>query len=195
MRLSVARSVLAKAAFSIALLALPAITLWNAAHSGDYKKFIKFGPSLFGVEVQAPIVWSFEAMRSGTFQKAVTEFFGRAMPTRPTLVRFNNELRFRVFDVLASVGPQTMRTSGNQLFDKAYIEEYCGRTENAAIALAAGMAPRILDIQNEYLKRGAAFLHVITPSNFGGGWNRRPSAHLLPASATTSLPSLKSASL
>ncbi len=156
-------SKLLRTAFAVALLAFPLITVWNVTVGAAYpKRFIKFGPSLVGSEVKPEPVFSYANVKDGAFQRAVTSMFGRAMPTRPTLVRLNNEVRYTLFDQLSA--PNVIKMADNQLFEKAYIDDYCSRVEGSGAVIADAAIPRLLEVQNYYRSRGAAFVYVVTPS-------------------------------
>src|SRR4051794_11712392 len=152
-----------RAAFSLLLLALPLATAWNLAIAPTHPSLtIRIGPKLGGVTRDAPVVLSWSSLRDGSFQKAVASRVTDAMPIRPLLIRINNEIRFELFGELTA--PQVVRGGKGQLIERSYLEEYCTRTEAQAATLAAGMIPKLKDIQDYYRAHGAIFLYLVTPS-------------------------------
>lgn len=152
-----------RAAFCVFLIALPLLTAWNLAVATLQPKLeIKIGPKLAGVTRPLPLEWSLSSLIDGSLQKAVTERVTQALPIRPLLVRFNNELKFELFGDLTL--PGVIQAPGGQLIEQLYFDEYCGRTENLAETRAQTIIPKLKAIQDYYRSHGAVFLYLITPS-------------------------------
>jgi len=60
--------------------------------------------------------------------------------------------------------PSIVRLGHGELFERLYVDEYCGRRSGDAERLAARMVPRLLELQSAARQRGALFLYLITPS-------------------------------
>lgn len=152
-----------RAACCLFLIALPLLTAWNLAVATSHPKLeIKIGPKLSGVTRQLPLNWSLSSLVDGSLQKAITERVTEALPIRPLLVRFNNELRFELFGELTL--PGVVRGAHGNLIEQFYLDDYCNRTEGMAETRARATIPKLKDVQDYYRSRGAVFIYLITPS-------------------------------
>lgn len=142
-----------------ALALLPLISAWNLLMPA---RQIQIGPTLGGVTNEAPVVFSWSAIRDGSFQKAVAHRLTDAFALRRILIRINNEVRMELFGELTA--PNVLRGAKGQLIERLYLEDYCTRTEGMAAELAAKNIPKLQDIQNYYVGRGGQFLYVLSPS-------------------------------
>ncbi len=151
-----------RAAFAVTILALPALTLWNATvAAANPRLFVKIGPGIGGLNVPDPVPLSLDAIADGKFQRAVAHAIAGAMPTRPGLVRLNNDIAYTVFDKVNNTA--VTRGDDGYLFERHYVEEYCGRTADDARRLAEVAIPKLRELQAYYRERGAVFLYVLTP--------------------------------
>ena len=141
------------------LALLPLISAWNLLVPA---RQIQIGPTLGGVTNQTPVVFSWTAIRDGSFQKAVADRLTEAFALRRLLIRINNEVRMELFGELTA--PNVVRGAKGQLIERLYLEEYCARTEGQAAELAAKNIPKLRDIQNYYVGRGGQFVYVLSPS-------------------------------
>lgn len=148
-----------RAACCLFLLALPALTAWNLANP---QSAIKVGPKLVGVTRQPELNWTASALIDGSLQKVITSRVTEALPIRPLLVRFNNELRFELFGDITMSG--IVHGANGHLIEQPYLDEYCGRTESMAQDRAKAIIPKLKDIQAYYRSHNAVFFYVITPS-------------------------------
>jgi alginate O-acetyltransferase complex protein AlgJ len=161
-RLSLSRPLI-RAAFCVFLALLPLGAAWNVVAAQYFPKYaIKIGPTLGGVTYDSPVVFSWEQIRDGKFQKAVVSRITDAMPIRPILIRLNNEIRFHLFGELTA--PNVFRGANGQLIEQTYLNDYCSRTEGMGARLAAVAIPKLKDIQKFYEARGGVFVYVVTPS-------------------------------
>ncbi|CAN5126561.1 hypothetical protein BH10PSE10_BH10PSE10_09940 [soil metagenome] len=152
-----------RAAFCVFLVVLPVVTAWNLAVAPTQPKLeIKIGPKLSGVTRPLQLEWSPSSLIDGSLQKAITERITQALPIRPLLVRFNNELKFELFGELTL--PGVIQAPGGQLIEQLYFDEYCSRTEDLATARAQAIIPKLRAIQDYYRSRGAVFVYLISPS-------------------------------
>ncbi len=161
-RLSLSRPVV-RAAFCVFLALLPLGAAWNLIAAQYFpKRAIKIGPTLGGVTYDTPVVFSWQDIRDGKFQKAVVSRITDAMPVRPILIRLNNEIRFHLFGELTA--PNVFRGANGHLIEQTYLDDYCFRTEGMGARLAEVAIPKLKDIQNFYEAHGAVFVYVVTPS-------------------------------
>jgi len=142
------------------LMLLPLITVWNLAATPN--GWIKIGPKLGGVTLEAPVILSWSSLRDGSFQKSVAIRLSEAFAFRPLLIRINNEIRFELFGALTA--PQVVSGSKGQLIGQNYLDEYCSRVEGQGGTLAAGITSKLRAIQDYYRQRGGAFVYLVSPS-------------------------------
>lgn len=142
------------------LLLLPLVTVWNLAVGPG--RGIKIGPKLDGVTRELPLVLSWSSIVDGSFQKAAASRLTEAFALRQLLIRINNEIRFELFGALTA--PQVVTGSKGQLFERGYIDEYCGRTEGQGASIAAAAIPKLRTIQDYYRAHGGVFVYMTSPS-------------------------------
>jgi len=141
------------------LVLLPLISAWNLLVPA---KQIQIGPALGGVTGETPVVFSWDSIRDGSFQKAVANRLTEAFALRRILIRINNEVRMELFGEMTA--PNVVRGARGQLIERLYLEDYCTRTEGMGAELAAKNIPKLRDIQNYYVGRGGQFVYVLSPS-------------------------------
>ncbi len=145
-----------RATFCIFLVLLPLLTAWNLAVAPNRPKLeIKIGPKLAGVTRQLPLNWSLSSLIDGSLQKALTERITQALPIRPLLVRFNNELKFELFGELTL--PGVVRGAHGHLIEQFYLDDYCNRTEGMVETRARATIPKLKAVQDYYRSRGIRF--------------------------------------
>ncbi len=142
-----------------ALALLPLVSAWNLLMPA---RQIQIGPTLGGVTNKMPVVFSWSAIRDGSFQKAVADRVTEAFALRRMLIRINNEVRMALFGELTA--PHVVRGARGQLIERTYLDDYCTRTESQGAELAAKNIPKLRDIQNHYVGRGGVFVYVLSPS-------------------------------
>jgi len=146
------------------LLVLPLLTVWNLVTSHFAPELqLRIGPPLRGVTVPpAPASFNLHAFADGSWQKAVTTSVGEAYPLRPLLIRFNNELRHKVFGAYGA--PGIINGDNGQLIEEGYLKEYCARNLVTFEQKARDWISRLKEIQDFYEMRGHVFIYLITPS-------------------------------
>lgn len=150
-------------AFYAAILLLPAWTLWNmAALQWQPSLAFRVGPRLDGVTQTLPLEWNWQAIKSGNFQRAITNRVAAGFPFQRILVRINNEIRATLFGEVTA--PGVVRGRGGQLVEDFYVNAYCGITPDLAERRARETIPMLRDLADYYRARGATFLYVVTPS-------------------------------
>ena len=95
------------------LLLLPLISAWNLLMP---TRQIQIGPTLGGVTNEMPVVFSWSAIRDGSFQKAVADRVTEAFALRRMLIRINNEVRMELFGELTA--PNVVRGAKGQLIER-----------------------------------------------------------------------------
>jgi hypothetical protein len=149
--------------FCVLLLLLPLATLWNLVTQSLTPRWtLAVGPRLSGVVEEKPLVWTFDAVKSGDLQRAIAERVTAAIPIRPILIRANNEIRMTLFGEVNA--PGIVRGRDGQLVETTYIDSWCRTTERTLDERLAKTLPMLRDLQDFYRKRGAVFLYVLTPS-------------------------------
>jgi alginate O-acetyltransferase complex protein AlgJ len=146
------------------LLVLPLMTDWNlVANRFAPELQLRIGPPLRGVTVPpASAKFSLRAFADGSWQKVVTTSVSDAYPLRPLLIRFNNELRHKLFGAYGA--PGIINGDNGQLIEEGYLKEYCARNLATFEQKARDWIPKLKDIQDFYESRGHIFLYLITPS-------------------------------
>jgi hypothetical protein len=142
-----------------AFLAMPVLTLWNAAVPNHA---ITIGPSLIGVTKTATPEFSLHGFLDGALQKAAAAKIADALPLRRMLIRLNNQIVYSLFGEVNA--PDLLVGRHGQFVQRSYLAEYCGRRSGDADRLADATIPLLRDIQAVYRARGAVFLYVVTPS-------------------------------
>jgi alginate O-acetyltransferase complex protein AlgJ len=157
-RLSLSRPLI-RLIVGASLALLPLVSAWNLLMPA---RQIQIGPTLGGVTDEMPVVFSWSAIRDGSFQKAVANRVTEAFALRRMLIRINNEVRMELFGELTA--PHVVRGARGQLIGRTYLDDYCTRTEGQGAELAAKNIPKLRDIQNYYAGRGGLFVYVLSPS-------------------------------
>ena len=95
------------------LALLPLVSAWNLLMPN---RQIQIGPTLGGVTNEMPVVFSWSAIRDGSFQKAVANRVTEAFALRRMLIRINNEVRMELFGELTA--PHVVRGARGQLIER-----------------------------------------------------------------------------
>lgn len=139
------------------------INVWNFFVSTDWPKLrIRSDSPLWGVGAPKPAPWTLDALISGETQKAVSSRMGQLQPVFPLAVRIRNQFLYSALGV--SGAPDLVIGRDRQLFEKAYVDEFCARGAPPEPAFLDAWATRLRDIQNRVEAMGKRFHYVITPS-------------------------------
>ena len=160
----------AAAALLMANLILPAL------HRGG----IKISKSLIGVTAPAKPRLTWQGLLNGTFQAAYASEIGTKMPLYADAVRLRDQAELSLFGVSATAS--VVVGQGTALFEAAYAEEYCARSIAAWRPGAERWAIRLREIQDIEMRRGRAFLYVLTPSKVSHDPAILPPGYTCPAS-------------
>lgn len=119
-------------------------------------------PHLIGVTDPEPDVQlTWHSLRNGEFQKRKVLQFNESFAGREALIRFTNELWFRLFHDTASASSAVVVSEHDVLFEKGYLEEYfLGREKKPALE------PWVRDLRRlqDFCRRiGMGFVVVLTP--------------------------------
>lgn len=137
--------------------------LWNYAVEGDYPKLrIRSAHPLAGVAKAARAPLTVDAFLSGETQKAISINLGRSLPIFPISVRAKNQFLYSLFDV--SGAANIVVGKHNQLYEKHYIDEFCGRSGAADVAHIAKWAGDIREIATAIEAQDKKFVYLVSPS-------------------------------
>lgn len=123
-------------------------------------------PGLRGLQVEPPWpVLSFQSWATGEFQEGYEKWLGYNFGFRGYWIRTYNQIAYSLFKE-ASQGADDKIIVGkkDQLFERAYIDEYFNYIPPAAISDLAAKAQRIKRLQDLLQQRGIASIVLITPS-------------------------------
>lgn len=115
--------------------------------------------------VEPPIirpVMSVSGVWSGSFQKNFATYLDHSLPLLASAVGLKNQIYYSLFR-LSDVQGIVLGKHG-QLFENAYIDEYCGRHGGANPEGGEHWAEELAQMQAWYEAQGKVFIYVITPS-------------------------------
>ncbi len=119
-------------------------------------------PTLAGVTVPLEDVsLSWQSLRTGNYQRYITSEFNRTFAGREALIRYTNELWFRMFRKPASVTSTIAVGANDVLFESGYLEEYFLRRVHPE-----ELKPVVQDLrklQDFCHQTGMAFAVVVSP--------------------------------
>jgi len=135
-------------------------------------------PPLVGAQAARPTraaglggVWD------GSLQRVAGDWTSHAIPYRSMIVRAFNETLFRVFDASYMNGGTLIFGRKNTLFERLYIEAYCGLRQEADRAPPDVFARRVRTAQDWFASRGQHLIYAIAPAKtmwfpdrFGAGF-------------------------
>ena len=123
---------------------------------------IKLFPGLHGATAPVQQPFGFEAVLDGSFQRAAGQLIGGRVPLHPFAVRLRNQALYALFRETAV--PSLVVGTGDQLIERAYLDEYCSRNVATFLPGARAWAGLIREMQDAAERRGQTFLYVLTPS-------------------------------
>ncbi len=145
------------------LLVLLFVNVWNFAVSTDWPKLrIRSSQPLWGVAPPQPAPRSLDAFLTGETQKAVSSAVGQLQPVFPLAVRIRNQFLYSVLGVSGASDIVVGRE--RRLFEKYYIDEFCGRGATPDPSAVGAWASRLRAIQDAVEAKGKAFVYLISPS-------------------------------
>jgi hypothetical protein len=139
------------------------VTVWNLTVAAIFPRLvIRNWTQLYGlVEEKAP-PFTLNKFVSGDIQVAFSRQIGAALPIYAPAVRVRNQLQYSLFGVVNA--PSVIFGRDKRLYERAYIDEYCGRSGQVNAQTVAAWADDIKDIQDYAASHGKAFMYLITPS-------------------------------
>ena len=143
---------------AMALLLLPGAT-WAVDRLG----WLIPQPVLSGMEdVVARPVLDGHGVWSGSYQKAFTAYFGRALPVLADAVLLKNQV---YYTLLHQSGVDAVVIGKHrQLYEPVYVAEYCDRNIAALHEQAEIWAAQLARLQGWYAAQGKVFVYLMTPS-------------------------------
>jgi alginate O-acetyltransferase complex protein AlgJ len=144
---------------AMGLLLLPWVTLAVGRAGWDLIP----QPVLSGMETAVPNpVLDGWGVWSGSYQKAFTAYFGRALPVLADAVLLKNQI---YYTLLHQSGVEAVVIGKHrQLYEPVYVAEYCDRNIAAIHDRAEGWAARLARLQEWYAAQGKVFVYLMTPS-------------------------------
>jgi alginate O-acetyltransferase complex protein AlgJ len=138
-------------------------SLWNYAVERNHPKLrIRSAHPLFGVALTPPAPLTFDALLSGETQKAISINLGRSLPIFPITVRAKNQFLFSLFG--ASGAANIVIGKNDQLYEKPYIDEFCGRNGATDASRIDKWADQVREIATTLEGQGKKFVYLISPS-------------------------------
>jgi hypothetical protein len=187
-RLQLARIPLGVAAAFVAGCCV--VTVWNLTVAAIFPRLvIRNWNQLYGlIEERAP-PFTLNNFVSGDIQAAFSRQIGATLPIYAPAVRVRNQLQYSLFGLVNA--PSVMFGRDKRLYERAYIDEYCKRTDRVNAPTVAAWADDIKDIQDYAALHGKAFIYLITPSKAAIYPEYLPESHACPSvsrTTTTKLP-------
>jgi SGNH hydrolase-like domain, acetyltransferase AlgX len=122
-------------------------------------------PALVGVQAAEPTrTAGFAAVFDGSLQRAADAWMSREVSYRSLFVRFFNETLYRVFAASYMNNRTIVFGSKQTLFERHYIEAYCGILQDTDRAPADVFARRLRVAQDWFASRGQRLIYAIAPS-------------------------------
>lgn len=145
------------------IAACSVITAWNLTIAAAFPRLvIRNWNQLYGLIEETPASFSVASFVRGEDQTNFSRRLGAALPIYAPAVRIRNQIEFSVFGVANA--PSVIFGRDKHLYERAYIDEYCGRAGEANAQVLADWAEKIRDIQDYATLHGKAFVYLITPS-------------------------------
>ncbi len=117
----------------------------------------------------------------GRFQADYARQIGPRVPIFEFAVRLRNQLEYSVLGI--SANPGIVVGADDNLIERVYIDDYCGRNLAQFLPGAREWAAHVRDMQDVVERRGQTFLYVVTPSKVGQYPAVLPSSMPCPAMA------------
>jgi alginate O-acetyltransferase complex protein AlgJ len=154
---------------------------WNAT-IGEAIPTLRFrtNQTVAGVFKEAAPNLTIQALLSYKFQTHVSHTIGTLSPLYKPAIRWKNQIYYSVFGMSGS--PNVIVGRDRQLFQKAYLDDYCSRDLKTFTPKAEAWAAKLREMQAFFEARGTTFLYVITPSKPAVYPEMLPSSFSCPAS-------------
>ena len=138
-------------------------------------------PTVSGVTTNTgtPVI-SLSSWFSGLFQESVENWFNARIGFRGFWVKTYNQINFSLFRQVtartSSPGTRIILGKDNYLFEKWYVDVYVNSGLNSGNS-SEKLADVILNLQEALLRRGIAFVTIISPSKAEACCNRLPTPY------------------
>ena len=154
--------------------------LWNTT-AGELFPTIRFRSkaTIAGIVQDAAPMLSLHAVLTGAYQYWISHSVGELSPVFKPAIVWKNQLYYTLFGIAGSEG--VVVGEHQQLFEKTYLDEYCGRDLTALRTKGEEWAERIRRMQDLFEARGKSFLYIITPSKAAQSPQFIPNHYACPA--------------
>jgi alginate O-acetyltransferase complex protein AlgJ len=150
------------------LFCLPSLILYGKL---VYSKFdssasIKlFKSSLGGIDIRIEIPnISPESLINGKYQDQFSKWFAQNIGLRTFFIRMCNQLYYTLFRTSYMYKNNIVIGNDEQLYERVYIDEYCGRSQLLTDDKMEQAVEQIAECQRLFANRGIQFMVLITPS-------------------------------
>lgn len=154
----------------ILVILLPSILFLYGLIVGEKHqiKWTKSNYRLFGVtDVLEKPIFDWQTMQDHQIQNYLQKDLENNLPLRSWLIRFSNQFYFDVFKKSYSYGNNIIVGKNNELFEKWYIQSYCGLLagkEDDNPVLMAEWVDKLKKMNDRLAKKGKLFIYLITPN-------------------------------
>lgn len=153
------------AAIGALVLLMPVlVSAWNGAATSLGRKAWRISVKpLAGEQIKAPAPeFTAHSFWSGQFAQQAALQYGQQLSILPWAVRLKNQIFYSV--LRTSPVPSIAIGERRQLFETAYLDEYCTRDLASFAPQAESWVRKLRQIQDYYEAQQQVFLYVITPS-------------------------------
>src|SRR5947209_4128731 len=162
------------------IAACSVITAWNLTVAAAFPRLVIRNLNLlYGLMEETPASFSVASLVRGEDQTNFSRRIGATLPIYAPAVRVRNQIEYSVFSLPNA--PSVVFGRDKRLYERAYIDEYCGRTGEVKAQALADWADKIRDIQDYATSHGKAFVYLITPSKAAVYPEYFPDNHVCPA--------------
>jgi hypothetical protein len=137
--------------------------IWNTT-VGEIFPTIRFRTkaTIAGIVQDAAPMLSLNMVLTGAYQHWISSSIGKLSPMFKPAIFWKNQLYYTLLGAAGSA--DIVVGKHQQLFEKTYLDEYCGRDLTALRIKGEESAERIRRMQDFLEARGKSFLYIITPS-------------------------------
>jgi hypothetical protein len=137
--------------------------IWNTT-LGELLPSVRFRTkaTIAGIVQDAAPMFSLDRVLTGAYQHWISSSVGKLSPVFKPAVFWKNQLYYTMFGTAGS--DSVVVGKGQQLFEKTYLEEYCGRDLAVLRLKGERSAKRVRRMQDYFDSRGKSFFYIITPS-------------------------------
>jgi alginate O-acetyltransferase complex protein AlgJ len=124
-----------------------------------------FKSSLGGIDIRIEIPKiSVESFIDGKYQDQLSKWFAQNIGFRTFFIRMCNQLYYNLFRTSYMYSNNIIIGKNEQLYERVYIDEYCGRSQVLPDDVMEQAVAQIAECQRLFANRGIQFMILITPS-------------------------------